>query len=62
MRFPCNLKAAGLSFHVNHPLLSSGDSITDLKFNPDDLFLESKDQDLQLEVSFLKHRKCCPFR
>lgn len=27
-----------------------GDSITDLKFNPDDLFLESKDQDLQLEA------------
>ena len=29
----------------------SGDSIADVKFNPDDLFLGSEDQDLEFEVS-----------
>ena len=34
-----------------------GDSIADVKFNPDDLFLGGEDQDLDLEVSVLNLQK-----
>lgn len=34
-----------------------GDSIADVKFNPDDLFLGGEDQDFDLEVSALNLQK-----
>ena len=34
-----------------------GDSIADVKFNPDDFFLGGEDQDLELEVSVLNLQK-----
>lgn len=43
-------------FQINS-LWFLGDSIADVKFNPDDLFLGGEDQDLDLEVSALNLQK-----
>lgn len=46
------MKSTGIVTSLRYSLcLISGDSIADVKFNPDELFFGSEDQGFELEVS-----------